>query len=48
MGLLNNIQRIRAHQRAANHLHTLSDRALADIGTTRKKIDEYVSKNLNQ
>lgn len=48
MGLLNNIHRMRSHQRTANQLRTLSDRTLADIGTTRDDIDDYVRKSLNQ
>ena len=48
MGILDNIQRIRTHQRAANHLRTLPDRVLADIGTSRQTIDDYVRKSLKQ
>ena len=48
MSILENIHNWRKQQRSANHLRTLPDHTLADLGIKRANIDEYVRKSINQ
>ncbi|WP_136659436.1 DUF1127 domain-containing protein [Nitratireductor sp. XY-223] len=48
MSVLDRYNSWRKHNRAANTLRTLSDRALADIGASRNQIDDYVSRKLGE
>ena len=48
MSILDQFYKWRRQNRAANHLRTLSDHSLADIGLRRSQIDDYVRRKIGE
>ena len=48
MSILQQFNHRRKQQRSANHLRTLSDHVLADLGLKRDQIDDFVRTHVKQ